>query len=172
MMRYIGKEELDALEKVIESQQLWRGKNGNFVVKFEEAIGKHFGRKCVSAVNLGTSANKAAVVGHPEKTSLTAYEVYELRLKGEGIGLSYFNDTVDHLEPVFQKCEKERKTPFGYPLPKHVKYEPGLCPKAEEAAKRTIMFGVHHGEEMEEIRSGAKALKNTMMRHVKYSIQF
>jgi dTDP-4-amino-4,6-dideoxygalactose transaminase len=103
----------------------------------------------------------------PEKTSLTAFEVYERCLKEEGIRLSYFNDTVDYLEPVFRKAQRERKTPFGYPLPEYVRYEPGLCPKAEEAAKRTIMFWVHHRREEEELRREARALKNTMMRNVK-----
>lgn len=102
-----------------------------------------------------------------EKTPLTAFEVCELCLKEEGIRLNYFNDTVDYLEPVFQKAQKERKTPFGYPLPEYVKYEHGICPKAEEAAKRTICFMVHHGREVEELESEARALKNTMMRHVK-----
>jgi len=100
-----------------------------------------------------------------QKTSLTAYEAYKLCLKEEGISLGYFNDTVDYLEPVFQKAQKERRTPFGYPLPKHVSYEPGLCPKAEEGAKRTITFGVHHGREIEDLKREAGALRNTMMKH-------
>jgi len=103
----------------------------------------------------------------PEEISLTAYEVYKLCLKEEGVRLNYFNDTVVYLEPAFQKAEEERKTPFGYPLPEYVRYKAGLCPKAEDAAKRTICFGVHHGREIEEIKREARALKNTMMRHVK-----
>jgi len=103
----------------------------------------------------------------PEKTALTAFEVSELCFKEEGIRLWVFDDTVDYLEPVFQKAQRERKTPFGYPLPEYLSYEPGLCPKAEEAAKRTLCFGVHHRREAEELRRDARALKNTMMRHVK-----
>ena len=81
------------------------------------------------------------------KTSLIAFEIYEICLREEGIKLHCFDDTVDYLEPVFQKIQKERRTPFGYPLPAHVRYEPGLCPKAEEASKRTMFFEIHHGRE-------------------------
>ena len=34
MKNYIGDEELEALREVVESQQLWRGVEGNFVPRF------------------------------------------------------------------------------------------------------------------------------------------
>lgn len=70
-------------------------------------------------------------------------------------------------EFVFRKAEEDRRTPFGYPLPDHVRYKPGLCPKAEEAAKRTLIFGIHHSKEPEEVRREVKALRKTMERHFK-----
>jgi dTDP-4-amino-4,6-dideoxygalactose transaminase len=102
-----------------------------------------------------------------KKTALSAFEVYKLCLEEEGVRLDYFNDTVCYLEPIFQKIQKERKTPFGYTIPNYIRYEPGLCPYSEEAAKRTIRIWTHHGKEPEEIRKEAVALKTTMMRHVK-----
>ena len=55
-----GEEELTYLREVIESQDAWRWGRSNFVPRFEEAFGKHLGRKYVHAVNSGTSANTTA----------------------------------------------------------------------------------------------------------------
>lgn len=63
MRRYIGEEELELLREVVESQELWRGAEGNFVPQFEKAVGKWLGRKYVYGVNSGTSANEAIVAG-------------------------------------------------------------------------------------------------------------
>ena len=102
---------------------------------------------------------------NPEKTNLTAQEVYEQVLEEEGCGPGFFNDTVDYLEFVFRKAEEKRRTPFGYPLPDHVRYKPGLCPKAEEAAKRTLLFYVHHSREPEKVRREAEALRKICDRY-------
>jgi dTDP-4-amino-4,6-dideoxygalactose transaminase len=103
----------------------------------------------------------------PERTKLSAYEVHKLCFDEEGVTLDFFNDTVCYLEPLFQKIEKDKMTPFGYPLPEHISYRPGSCPISEEAAKRTLRVWTHHGKEIDEIKREAIALKNTMMRHVK-----
>ncbi len=61
--RPFGEEELANLREVIESQQLWRGTKGNFAYRFEEAFGKHLGRKHVLAVSSGTCANETVLAG-------------------------------------------------------------------------------------------------------------
>ena len=61
--RPFGEEELVNLKEVIESQQLWRGTKGNFVFRFEEAFGKHYGRKYVLGLSSGTCANETACAG-------------------------------------------------------------------------------------------------------------
>ena len=103
----------------------------------------------------------------PKKIFLTARELDEMCLEKEGVRCGYFRDTVNYLEFVFQKAQRERQTPFGYPLPEYVSYEPGICPKGEDAAKRTIYFSVHHGRDPEELCRQVRALKKTVMRCVR-----
>ncbi|HID94877.1 MAG TPA: DegT/DnrJ/EryC1/StrS family aminotransferase [Candidatus Latescibacteria bacterium] len=62
-IRYVGDEEMAAVQQVVESQQLWRGLAGNFVLRFEGEFGKYVDRKYVYALNSGTSANEAALAG-------------------------------------------------------------------------------------------------------------
>jgi dTDP-4-amino-4,6-dideoxygalactose transaminase len=59
--RMFGSEEMAALKEVVEGQELWRGTDGNFVARFEDAFGRHVGRRYVLAVNSGTSANETAL---------------------------------------------------------------------------------------------------------------
>lgn len=47
-------------------------------------------------------------------------------------------------EPAFQQLDKTRRTPFGAPLPSHVRYGPGLCPQAEKGASQIRAVSVHH----------------------------
>jgi dTDP-4-amino-4,6-dideoxygalactose transaminase len=61
--RCFGEEELAFLREVIESQQLWRGTEGNFVPRFEDAFGQHLGRKYVLGLCSGTCADEAALAG-------------------------------------------------------------------------------------------------------------
>ena len=56
----LGEKELEYLREVIEGQVTWRWGKSNFVPRFEEAFGRHLGRKYVHAVNSGTSANTTA----------------------------------------------------------------------------------------------------------------
>lgn len=102
---------------------------------------------------------------NPDETALTATEVHQLCLEDEGVGLGYYNE-VNYLEHVFKEAERNRRTPFGLPLPEHVHYRPGLCPKAEDAAKRTLPTGTHHSRAVEDIQQWARALRRTMERHV------
>ncbi|WP_217242256.1 DegT/DnrJ/EryC1/StrS aminotransferase family protein [Streptomyces sp. AC555_RSS877] len=51
---------------------------------------------------------------------------------------------IPYLEPAFQRMDRERRTPFGLPLPKHVTYAPGACPQAERGASQIRALSVHH----------------------------
>lgn len=97
----------------------------------------------------------------PEQTDLTAAEVSRLCQEQEGSGPGYYRE-VNYLEFVFQQAQKKRQTPFGYPLPEHVQYKPGLCPNAEDAARRTLLFFTHHSTNPEVLRQQATALRRTM----------
>ena len=64
--KYVGKEELELLKQVIESQQCWRvGRpdGQNFVDKFEDAFAERTGRNFVHALCTGSAANQAALAG-------------------------------------------------------------------------------------------------------------
>ncbi len=57
-----GAEEIEALTRVVESQELWRGLGeGNYAARLEDAFAKHTGRRYVLGVNSGTSANETAL---------------------------------------------------------------------------------------------------------------
>lgn len=100
-----------------------------------------------------------------QAVSLTAHEVQQSCQREEGGRLGYYQE-VNYLEHVFQKAQRERCTPFGFPLPAHVRYEPGLCPQAEAATLRTLLLGCHHSMEPEAARGHACALRRTMERLV------
>ncbi|MBI4530330.1 MAG: DegT/DnrJ/EryC1/StrS family aminotransferase [Candidatus Latescibacteria bacterium] len=97
----------------------------------------------------------------PERTNLTAVEVSRLCREREGTGPGYYNE-VNYLESIFQQIQGRRCTPFGYPLPDDIQYQPDLCPNAEEAAKRTLFFLTHHATDPEGLRRQAAALRRTM----------
>ena len=64
--RWVGKEELALLQRVIESQQCWRvgrADGENFVDQFEDAFAERTGRQFVHAVCTGSAANQAALAG-------------------------------------------------------------------------------------------------------------
>ena len=56
-----GDEELELLEEIIASGELWRAPAAHFVGKFEDAFAAHVGRRYVHAVSSGTAANEAAL---------------------------------------------------------------------------------------------------------------
>ena len=52
---------------------------------------------------------------------------------------------VNYLEEVYQEMNRSRMTSLGQPLPDYVRYEPGICSKAEEGAARLLSITIHHG---------------------------
>ncbi|MEW6753654.1 MAG: DegT/DnrJ/EryC1/StrS family aminotransferase [Candidatus Latescibacterota bacterium] len=94
-------------------------------------------------------------------TSLTAAQVSRLCHEKEGVGPGYYQE-VNYLEEVFRLAQERRRTPHGYPLPEHVQYCPGLCPRAEEAARRLLFVLTHHAVDPEQLRRQAIALRRTM----------
>jgi dTDP-4-amino-4,6-dideoxygalactose transaminase len=96
-----------------------------------------------------------------EESSLTALEAHRRCIEEEGAGPGYYHE-INYLEHVFQEAERKRQTPLGVPLPGHVHYRPGLCPRAEAAAKRTLLFFTHHGRDPEAVRKEALALRRVM----------
>jgi len=67
MSRFVGEEELELLRQVIESQVLhrggWRSGAAQFVERFEQDFAAYTGSRYALAVNSGTSALQAALVG-------------------------------------------------------------------------------------------------------------
>ena len=101
---------------------------------------------------------------NPEETSLAATEVAKLCYEGQGIEQACYSE-VNYLENVYQELESRRQTPYGLALPEYVHYEPGMCPKAEDGAKRTISLPTHHSTDPETLRRQVQALRRTMERH-------
>ncbi len=52
---------------------------------------------------------------------------------------------VPYLEPAFRQLEGDKRTPFGLPIPKHVRYDAGCCPNAEQGVARIRPVPLHHG---------------------------
>jgi len=102
-----------------------------------------------------------AVQLNPEETPLTAVEAHRRCMEEESTGPGYYHE-INYLEQVFQEVERKRQTPLGVPLPGHVHYRPGLCPRAEAAAKRTLLFFTHHGRDPQAVRKEARALRRVM----------
>ena len=81
MDRVVGKEELDMLKKVIDSQDLCRlnqfNKGKTFATQFEEDFASYLGIKHVLIVNSGSAALQAAVaacdIGHGDEVICTAF---------------------------------------------------------------------------------------------------
>lgn len=100
---------------------------------------------------------------NPEETSLTVAEVSEICQKEEGEEIVPYHE-VNYLEEVYRIANRDRRTPFGYPLPDNIQYKPGMCPNAENAAKRFFMFPVHHAIDREIIMAKTRALKKIMQK--------
>jgi perosamine synthetase len=66
--------------------------------------------------------------------------------RGTYAGIAYF-------EPVIQELSRRRTTPFGLPIPEHVRYGPGSCPGAEEGAAQIRYVSVHHALTDGELRN-------------------
>jgi perosamine synthetase len=60
---------------------------------------------------------------------------------------------VPYLEPAFRQINDRRLTPFGVPIPPHISYNRGACPKAEQGASQTRALLVHHSLTDEELHN-------------------
>jgi perosamine synthetase len=101
---------------------------------------------------------------NPDETSLSASDVGRFVREEHGVGIGGYSE-INYLEQIYQDFENSRKTPFGLPLPEYVHYRPGLCPKAEETALRTLLISTHHAADPESIRKQSQALRKTMEKH-------
>lgn len=101
---------------------------------------------------------------NPEQTDLTAAEFAQLceREQGVGPGLYQVYSEVNYLEAIYQEMNKQRRTSLGCPLPNYVRYEVGICPRAESAAVRMLPINVHHGMvDPGDLRTAVKAIAKT-----------
>ncbi len=69
---------------------------------------------------------------------------------------------VNYLEAVFQEMNEQRRTSLGCPMPDYVRYDPGTCPQAEEASKRTFSLWTHHAVDPDNLRSQVQAIRQVM----------
>jgi perosamine synthetase len=74
---------------------------------------------------------------------------------------------INYLEVEFQRMNRDRRTALGVPLPDYVRYEPGLCPEAEKAAKRMQSLGVHHGMTDETARNQVDDVKRFLAKNAR-----
>jgi perosamine synthetase len=88
------------------------------------------------------------------------YWAYPVRVPA---GLGNYAE-INYLEVVFQEMQRSRRTPVGVPLPDYVRYEPGVCPQSEAAARRMRATLVHHATEPEVIRGAARAIRQDVER--------
>jgi dTDP-4-amino-4,6-dideoxygalactose transaminase len=97
----------------------------------------------------------------PARIPLTAAEVAQRCVAIYGAGPVAYGE-INYLEHVFRESERTRTTPLGIPLSRHVHYVPGSCPKAEEAAKRTLMAMFHHGSDPNVVRKFARLFRTVL----------
>jgi dTDP-4-amino-4,6-dideoxygalactose transaminase len=50
---------------------------------------------------------------------------------------------IPYLDPVFQRISNDRQTPFGMRVPRHIRYERGICPNAEIGASQVRSMPVN-----------------------------
>lgn len=85
------------------------------------------------------------------------------RLRSEyGTGVGRYSE-INYLEAVFQEMDAQRQTPLGLPLPDYVRYNAGLCPDAEAAARRAFGIWTHHAVAPETLKSQLRAIRRIMM---------
>jgi len=99
------------------------------------------------------------------KTDKTATEFAALCLAEHETAPHAYNE-VNYLEVVYQQMNRERRTSVGVPLPDHVRYEPGLCPVAEENATRVLQVDVHHRVDPDGLREHVRAIAETARKHL------
>lgn len=86
-----------------------------------------------------------------ESSGFSAIEVSKIYEEIKGVKLHVYSE-VNYLEKVFQDMQIKRRTSLGFPLPEHVSYIPGSCPKAEAAAEKFIPLNVHHSVEPDSLQ--------------------
>ncbi|NQT92208.1 MAG: hypothetical protein HQ559_05555 [Lentisphaerae bacterium] len=101
----------------------------------------------------------------PEKTDKTATEFAALCTAEHGVAPHVYNE-VNYLEVVYQEMNRDRRTCVGVPLPDHIRYEPGICPVAEESAMRVLQVDVHHGVDADGLRTQVRAIVETARKHL------
>ena len=102
---------------------------------------------------------------NPEETKLNAAEVSKLCREEQGIGIGCYSE-INYLEQIYQELENKGTTPYGFPLPEYVHYRLGICPKAEESARYTLLISTHHASDPSSILKQSQALKKTMIKHL------
>jgi len=83
----------------------------------------------------------------PQRTKLTTAD----------LGLDRYNE-INYLEHVFQRMQQERRTSVGWPLPEYVRYEPGVCPRAEEGARRLFTMWPRPTVDSDRLHSEARMI--------------
>ena len=73
---------------------------------------------------------------------------------------------INYLEQVYVQMEQARRTSLGMPLPDYVHYQPGLCPQAEAAAPRLLMFGIMPWNDDEALQKNCEVLREVMEKKV------
>lgn len=101
----------------------------------------------------------------PEKTDKTATEFAALCMAEHGVAPHVYNE-VNYLEFVYRQMNRDRRTCVGVPLPDHIRYEPGICPVAEESALRVLQVNVHHGVDPDALRANVRAIAATARKHL------
>jgi len=69
---------------------------------------------------------------------------------------------INYLEVEYQRMQNSRRTSVGVPLPDHVQYVPGCCPRAEASVKGRRNFFVHHSVEDHELRKAIQDFKASL----------
>ncbi|MEW6360087.1 MAG: DegT/DnrJ/EryC1/StrS family aminotransferase [Planctomycetota bacterium] len=115
-------------------------------------------KKLVAIIKEELSGVNGVELAHVYPHTEPNYWTYPVRVPA---GLGAYTE-INYLEAEFQKMQRERRTSLGIPLPDHVQYVPGACPKAEAAAKRFRAISVHHATEPDKVREAARAVRQAV----------
>jgi dTDP-4-amino-4,6-dideoxygalactose transaminase len=111
-------------------------------------------------------------LAHTYADTAPNYWAYPLRLDPQcaelttaDLGLDRYNE-VNYLEQIFQQMQQERRTSVGCPLPDYVRYEPGICPRAEHGAQRLFTMWPRPSVDPDELRSEARMIADVVSKAV------
>jgi perosamine synthetase len=96
----------------------------------------------------------------PTRIEASAVEVVEKVLARMPRAPIIAHDEINYLEHVFQEMERNRYTPHGQAISEEVSYAVGICPVAEEVAKRSFRVSVHHSIPAFFLRRVAMMIRN------------